>query len=218
MTLRYVIAFAGLVWFVGALRAQDQPEDLLRQANRLADAGNLAAARPLYARAERAFTQSGDRKQALYAKFGRLRRDVESGSYDAYLREINADLATPEVSADPALRLRGLSVRASINMNLSTSEAKRDWQQIGAIADQLGEVRWANRAAGQLGILAGLEGDYASALTALLGAIKKAAEQKDIAAEIYFKTFLGNGLTANNRADQAISFFDSVLDAAKRTP
>ncbi len=94
----------------------------------------------------------GDRKRALYAKFGRLRRDVESGSYDAYLREIDADLATPEVGADPALRLRGLSVRASINMNLSTSDAKRDWQDIGTIADRLGEVRWSNRAAGQLGI------------------------------------------------------------------
>ncbi len=218
LTLRYLITVAGLVGFVGNLRAQGHPEDLLRQANQLADAGNLAAARPLYARAEQAFSQLGDRKQALYAKFGRLRRDVESGSYDAYLREIDADLATPEVSADPALRLRALSVRASINMNLSTSQAKRDWQQIGAIANQLGEVRWSNRAAGQLGILAGLEGDYATALTALLGAIKKAAEQKDVAAEIYFKTFLGNGLTANNRADQAISAFDSAIDAGRRSP
>lgn len=203
---------------VGTSLGQDQPEDLLRQANQLADAGNLAAARPLYARAEQDFTQLGDRKQALYAKFGRLRRDVESGSYDAYLREIDADLTTPEVGADPALRLRGLSVRASINMNLSTSEAKRDWQEIGAIAERLGEARWSNRAAGQLGILAGLEGDYATALTALLGAIKKAVEQKDVAAEIYFKTFLGNGLTANNRPDQAISFFDSAIDATKRSP
>ena len=100
LTFRYVIAVAGLAGFVGTLLGQDQPEDLLRQANQLADAGNLAAARPLYAKAEQAYTQSGDRKQALYAKFGRLRRDVESGSYDAYLREIDADLATPEVGAD----------------------------------------------------------------------------------------------------------------------
>lgn len=160
----------------------------------------------------------GDRRQALYAKFGRLRRDVETGSYDDYLKEITADLASPEVAADPALRLRGLAVRASIHMNLSTNEAQQDWQEIARIAGEIGEARWSNRAAGQLGILAGMQGDYNTALNALLSAIRKAIEQKDTGAEIYFKTFFGNGLVANNRADQALTLFDSALEAGRKSP
>lgn len=215
---RYLLAIIALLVLSTSLPGQVAPEELLQQANQLAEAGNWVAARPLYVQAERAFTQMGDRRQALYAKFGRLRRDVETGSYDDYLKEINADLATPEVAADPALRLRGLAVRASIHMNLSTSEAQQDWQEIARIAGEIGDARWSNRAAGQLGILAGMQGDYNTALNALLSAIRKAIEQKDTGAEIYFKTFFGNGLVANNRADQALALFDSALDAGRKSP
>ena len=134
VTHRYLLVIIALLAFSASLPGQVAPEELLQQANQLAEAGNWVAARPLFVQAEQAFTQMGDRRQALYAKFGRLRRDVETGSYDDYLKEINADLATPEVAADPALRLRGLAVRASIHMNLSTSEAQQDWQEIARIA------------------------------------------------------------------------------------
>src|SRR5579871_3372144 len=81
---------------------------LLRDADRYADAGNWTSARDLYARAERAFHQSGDTRNELYAKFGRLHRDVEAGSYSIALREVEADIAKPVVQGDPLLKIRAL--------------------------------------------------------------------------------------------------------------
>lgn len=58
-----------------------EPRDLLAQADHFADLGNWDKARNLDAEAEQAFHDRGDARNELYAKFGRLHRDVESGSY-----------------------------------------------------------------------------------------------------------------------------------------
>lgn len=67
------------------LRGATDPEALLKEADRLAELGNLNRARDLYAEAETLFGQNGDRAKMFHAKFGRLRRDVEKGPCDSYL-------------------------------------------------------------------------------------------------------------------------------------
>jgi hypothetical protein len=97
---------------------------LLREADRYADAGNWVAARDLYAQAEQGFRASGDTRNELYAKFGRMHRDVEAGSYSTVSREVQADLAKPTVQNDPALKIRALSLKGTIDLNLNTARSE----------------------------------------------------------------------------------------------
>jgi CHAT domain-containing protein len=200
------------------LIAGTDPRALLHQADEYADAGNLDVARALYAQAEQAFVAQGDARNTLYAKFGRLRKDAETGAYNGYLAAVDAALNEPAVKFDAALRIRGLALRAQIQMNLNTSNARHDWQEIAQLASEIADKKWANRASGQLGIVAGLEGDYAEALSRLLAAIIAAQSLHDLAAEIYFKTFLGNGATVLGRAEQGLPLFQSAIDSAKKNP
>jgi hypothetical protein len=187
------------------------PDLLLKEADRLAELGNLNRARDLYAEAEALFEQGGDRARMFHARFGRLRRDVEKGPYDSYLQLIAESLADPVVAADPSLQIRGLSVQGLIHMNLDGKAARKDWTTIADLAQKIGDEKWGNRARGQLGLVAGADGDYATALTSLLSAMQKARVLGDLTAEIYFRTFLGNGLVANNRPAQALPMFDEAI-------
>src|SRR5262245_6919138 len=96
------LAFLLLVFRLFAAGAT--PEELYASADRFAEAGNWTAAGPLFAEAERGFEMRGDRRMMLYARFGRLRRAVETGSYDAYLKEVELALAEPAVDSDLMLR------------------------------------------------------------------------------------------------------------------
>lgn len=210
------VAYAFSVFL--ALSADADPDQLLAAADRFADLGNNVAARDLYAQAEKAFAEQNNRTKMLYARFGRLRRDVETGSYDAYLKEVEESLAEEPVEKTPALKIRGLALKAQINMNLNSAAARRDWEAVELLANSIGDAKWANRARGQLGIIAGIEGDYATALARLVSAITKAEAIDDTSAVIYFKTFLANGMTANNRAAQAIGLYDSAIALGTRSP
>ncbi|MBV9083508.1 MAG: hypothetical protein JOZ62_12585, partial [Acidobacteriaceae bacterium] len=212
--------FSGLIWAMCLIAAQPvrDPQTALAAAERYAEAGNWDAARPLYAEAEAGFQAKGDERNRLYAKFGRLHRDLETGSYSEYLAAIDAELASPVAQSDPAVRIRGLALKATVIMNLNSSAARRDWQEIARLADAIGDKKWANRSAGELALLAGLDGDYATALPRLLGAIKTAEALGDVGSEVYFKTFLANGMTVVGRPEQALPFFGSAIAAVTKNP
>src|SRR4051812_47075504 len=120
------IAFCFILTNTVLLALADDAGDLLRAADRFADAGNWAAARDPYAQAEQAFRARGDKRNELYAKFGRLHRDVEVGSYLQALREVQHDLASAVVQNDSALKIRALSLKGMIDLNLNTAAAKDD--------------------------------------------------------------------------------------------
>lgn len=67
-------------------RTQDQkalssPQLLLAEANRLSWLFNWPKAGPLYGRAEKLFKQSGDTRDEIYARVGRIRAQSETMSY-----------------------------------------------------------------------------------------------------------------------------------------
>jgi CHAT domain-containing protein len=192
--------------------------EMLRSADRFADAGNWAAARDLYAEAEMAFRKQGDARNELYAKFGRMHRDVEEGSYSQVAREIRADLARPVVQNDPNLKMRALSLKGNIDLNLNTAEAKNDYSQIRDIARSIGDAKWENRANGELGIIAGANGDLGTAGVALFGAIAKAAALHDLAAQLTFSIWLANGMAVNGLADRALKIVDRAIEEAGENP
>jgi CHAT domain-containing protein len=205
----------------GAIRvplAADDPEQLLREAQHYAEVGNLDRAGPLFADAEKLFHAQGDTRNELFAKFGRLRRDVESGSYVEVQQQLAADLKNPVVAADPALKLRALAVKGIIDLNLDTVAARQDWTEISQIATKLGDRIWQNRAEGELAIIAGVEGDLPKAGLGLWRAIQTASKLGDVGGELSFRTWLGNGLAVNKLADRAIPILDDALALAHRTP
>src|SRR5579863_1552693 len=105
--IRHGIVSLALITACESLAAD--PGALLIEADRLAGLGNWVKAQSLYAQAEQEFHWRGEVKQELYAKFGRLHRDIETGSYAAVGEEIEKDLQNPAVQSDPGLHIRALS-------------------------------------------------------------------------------------------------------------
>ncbi len=195
-----------------------EPEQILSQADKLAELGNWDKARDLYAQAEQQFHVRGDTRNELYAKFGRLHRDVESGSYAAVLQQVEADLKNPVVENDSALKIRALALKGAIDLNVDTAGAEDDFAQLLAIAQSTGDQKWENRAAGELGIIAGVNGDLGRAAVTLQKAIAKAGALHDIGGQIYFTTWLANGMTVHGMADRALPLLDRALDTVKASP
>src|SRR5579883_1153944 len=191
---------------------------LLARADDLVEVGNSVKARPLYAEAEREFHARGNTRKELYAKFGRLHRDVETGSYAAVAQEVERDLQNPVVQSDPMLKIRGLALKGVIDLNINTAGAQDDFSQIAAIAKSIGDQKWENRAAGQLGIVAGVNGDIGTAAVALVKAIGTAEALHDVEGQIWFSTWLANGMTVNGRADKAIAVLDRAIAAVPKDP
>ena len=191
--------------------------ELLSQADRLADQSNWYSAAPLYAKAEVEFRQVGDHRQEMYARLGRLHRDVEVGSYTTVRAEAEKELATPIVQNDPQLKIRALALVGNIDMNVNTAEAIEDWKQILAIATVTNDKKWQNRAKGQLGLTAGLNGDMAAAAMALYQAISTAEKLGDVSGHVYFATWLANGMAVHGMADRAVPLLDRAIELAEKS-
>ena len=190
--------------------------DLLSQADHFAHQGDWYDAGPLYAKAEAEFRRTGDNRNELYAKFGRLHRDVESGSYRTVRAEVVKALGSPAVQVDPLLRIRGLALLGSIDLNIDTAAAVNDWNQVLSIAKTINDQKWDNRAKGELALIAGANGNLGSAGVALYAAMAKAEQLGDVAGYVSFATWLTNGMAVNGMADRALTVIDRAGDFAKK--
>ena len=150
--------------------------ELMTRADQLGDRSDWHNAGPLYAKAEAEYHRSGDARNELYAKLGRLHRDLEDGSYRTVRAEVLKLLANPLSQSDPLLQIRGLALLGNIDLNTNTAAAAEDWNKVLAIARKVGDQKWENRAKGELGLVAGVNGDIGSAALALYGAISKAEQ------------------------------------------
>ena len=101
------------------------PNELLSQADRLAEQGNWAKAAPLYAKAEKEFQDAGDSRSELRARFGRLHWDAESGSYRATRDQVVRDMNDPLVAGDPQLKIQGLALLGNIDLKTWTTARGR---------------------------------------------------------------------------------------------
>src|SRR5579884_4194727 len=94
--------------------------EYLARAEHLADVGNWFAAAPFYSKAEAEFRSSGDLRNELYAKIGRLHKDVQQGAYRRVRDELERDLTKPLVQGDPTLKIRALALMGLIDLNINT--------------------------------------------------------------------------------------------------
>lgn len=81
-------------------------------------------------------------------------------------------LDDPLVRADERLRLRCLVVKGETDTDLDPVLAEQSWREALAIAERLGDQGWANRARGELGLVAFLQGNVNAAIIQLGQALK----------------------------------------------
>src|SRR5437762_309351 len=97
MRKQFARSVALVLFFASFSQAQNRsPEfaDRLQEADRLAWLTNWYEALPIYADVERAATTAGDRREAMYAKFGRLRGQMQTLPLPDISEQIAKDLAT----------------------------------------------------------------------------------------------------------------------------
>ncbi len=195
--------------------SSSDPQVLLAEANRLSWLNNGPKAAPLYAKAEKFFADQGDTRNQLYAQIGHLRSEAETMSFVDLSRFLNDQLHTAIMRNDPRLRLWCLAAKGYTDIEIDYRAEKKDWLEAQQIAKSLGDDRWANRASGELGVIAFLEGDSGRAAKLLGGALVSTMANGDKGGQIRFLELLGNGMEEVNRNSEALTFFERAIKIAE---
>ncbi|HEX5483317.1 MAG TPA: CHAT domain-containing protein [Terriglobia bacterium] len=190
------------------------PQRMLAEANRFYWGHNLPMAAPLYQRAETLFIQAHDARDTLYAKIGVMRTEDRT-SFPAISTFIATRIQTPLVRHDPFLRLWCLGVKGDADQETNVAAAEQDWNRVKTLATRLGQKEWANRATGELGIVAYLHGDYTQAAALMKKALITAGMEGDDGTEIRYLELVGNGMNGLNRHAEAMIFLDRAIRIAK---
>jgi CHAT domain-containing protein len=190
------------------------PVSLLGEADRLYWLNNGPKAAPLFARAESLFADRGDARNELFAKVGRFRSEAETLSFVDLSRFIDEQLQNPIVRGDDKLRLWCLIAKGYTDIEIDHRAAKRDWLEAQGIAKNLGDDRAMTRAAGELGLIAFLEGNPGQAARLLGGALLSTMTSGDTGGQIRFLELLGTGFEEVNRHAEALRFFERAIKLA----
>src|ERR1700680_4548528 len=194
------------------------PQILLAAADHFYWLNNGPAAAPLYARAEKLFSERGDTRSELHAKVGRLRSEAETMSFVDLSRFLDEQLQNPIVQDDKKLRLWCLIAKGYTDIEIDYRVSKRDWLEAQDIAKSLGESQWVTRASGELGLIAFLEGNPGRAARLLGGALLSTMTNGDTAGQVRFLGLLGRGFEEVNRHAEALKFFERAIKLAEADP
>lgn len=214
----------GLVLLVNAIgvpapaQTVADPHKLVAEADRLAWMKAWTRAEPIYAEAEQLFTAVGDRRNALYARINRLRGELPRLPVPEVSDQLAEYLEDPLVQADDRLRLRTLILKGETDTDLDPVLAERSWREAMAIAERLGEAGWANRARGELGLLAFLQGNVNAAVIQLGQALKVAESSGDTPSVVRWLTLFGHGYVELDRPAEALDMYDRALKVAGDIP
>jgi CHAT domain-containing protein/tetratricopeptide (TPR) repeat protein len=175
---------------------------------------NGPAAGPLYARAEKLFSETGDKRNELHAHIGNLRSEAETMSFVDLSRYLDQQLQTSLLRNDKDLRLWCLIAKGYTDIEIDYRATKRDWLEARALAKTLGQDQWVTRANGELGLVAFLEGNPGHAARLMGGALLSTMASGDIGGQIRFLELLGRGFEEVNRHAEAMRFFDRAIKLA----
>jgi len=197
-----------------ALQQDTDAQALLGIADHFYWLNNGPAAAPLYARAEKLFSERGETRSELHAKVGRLRSEAETMSFVDLSRFLNQQLQNPIVQGDKRLRLWCLIAKGYTDIEIDYRATKQDWLEAQEIANVLGEKQWANRASGELGLIAFLEGSPGRAARLLGSALLSTMASGDTGGQIRFLELIGRGFEEVNRHTEALRFFERAIKLA----
>src|SRR6267378_302737 len=200
---------------------QPQAKELLARAVHLADLYNWADAAPAFTEAEKLFASAGDQRNTLYARLGRIRSNIEREQRT--LPMVSAQLAeeledNPLLQNDKELRMFCLVVKGDIDTETNTGAMRQDWEQVEALARDLGNTKWQYRALAQLGIAAFYDADLETARQDLGTALAAATKAEDAGAQIRFLTILANGLVHSKMYEPALAYIENAIKIATATP
>ena len=198
--------------------ASKSPEILLAEANRLAWLFNWPKAEPLYIRAEQLFKESGDTRNEIYSRVGRIRAQSEAMSWVDVSEIFRNELDVPIVKRDQKLRLWCLAAMGYTDLEINLASAKRVWTEAREIAHELGEREWEARARGELGFVAFLEGDSRHAAIMVGDAFLSAMASGDTGNQVRLLEMLGNGFDEAKRYGEAIAFFERAIKISGSNP
>src|SRR5437660_6325720 len=204
---------AGFRDIADALQSTNAPV-VLAAADHFYWLNNGTAAGPLYARAEKLFSEQGDARSELHAKVGRLRSEAETMSFVELSRFLNKQLQNPIVQNDKKLRLWCLIAKGYTDIEIDYRAAKRDWLEAQEIAKSLGEDQWVTRASGELGLVGFLEGNPGRAARLLGSALLSTMATGDTGGQIRFLELIGRGFEEVNRHAEALRFFERAIKLA----
>ena len=204
---------AGFQGLTAALQSTDA-RAVLAAADHFYWLNNGTAAGPLYARAEKLFSERGDARNELHAKVGRLRSEAETMSFVELSRFLNEQLQNPIVKNDKKLRLWCLIAKGYTDIEIDYRAAKRDWLEAQDIAKSLGEDQWVTRASGELGLVGFLEGNPGRAARLLGSALLSTMATGDTGGQIRFLELIGRGFEEVNRHAEALRFFERAIKLA----
>src|SRR5215471_10651233 len=166
----------------GAVLAQNtvDPQKLIAEAERLAWLKAWTRAAPLYSEAEKIFGSRGDRRNTLYAQISWLRGELPRLAAPEVSQRLADYLDDPLLQNDERLRLRCLVIKGETDTDLDPVVAEQSWREALTIAERLGDQPWANRARGELGLVAFLQGNVGAAVIQLGRALKFAESSGDV--------------------------------------
>src|SRR5690606_13936553 len=116
------------------------------------------------------------------------------------------------------LRLRVLTIKGETDQDLDPTLAEQSWREAQTLAESLGDAAWANRAGGELGLVAFLQGDVGGAVVGLGQALKVAQSNGDVSSVVRWLTLFGHGYVQLGRPEEALAFYDRALAAASAVP
>ena len=194
------------------------PQKLLAEAERLAWLKAWTRAAPLYGEAEKLFEARGDHRSALYAQINRLRGDLPRLPAPEVSNRLAEYLDDPLLQTDDRLRLRCLVIKGETDTDLDPVLAEQSWREAVTIAEKLGEQPWANRARGELGLVAFLQGNVGAAVIQLGQALKVAESNGDIASVVRWLTLFGHGYVQLGRPAESLDYYDRAIKLAGTVP
>ena len=175
---------------------------------------NWPRAIPLYIDAQRECRRLNDRKGALEARLGWLRAQAYEEPSPALAAEVDGDLWNPIIQGSAELTLRCLMAKAAIEEEVNEDYSRPTWEKIQELAKGLNDRRWQARAQAELGIIAFLDGDVATATQALKTALISLYLQGDMAAAIYYGSIVGNGKVEAGEPEAGIKYCETAIQTA----
>ena len=116
------------------------------------------------------------------------------------------------------LRMFCLAVKGDIDQEFDAVKMRHDWEAVSALAAELNDKKWQNRALAQIGIAAFYEGDIATATRNIGTAMAVTMQIGDVGGQIRYTVVLGLGYLSGQMYDQAMSYFDKAIQMAAETP
>jgi CHAT domain-containing protein len=202
-----------------AVLADDTADALLHRALYFSDLYNWRAARPYFTKSQLMFDAAGDKRNALYARLGAIRAGANPAPTPELSYILDQELAeNPLLQSDKELRMFCLIVKGDFDGESDTPAMRRDWTEVGSLAQALGNTKWQYRALGQLGFADFYDGDLPGAQRNVAQALIGATKIGDIGGEIFYLSTTASGLTLQGMNDEALQYANRAISIADADP